>query len=505
MAITTQAVKLCAPLSLLGLWLLSPTVLAEEPKDWTLTPTLGLGLDYTDNLNLSATDEVKTFIFRASPGIQASRRSSHLNLGLSYRLNLREYSSSRRNGSDDHNLNAFADVELIDDRFFINSRATAKQQLLNNRDAGSPGLTPDNFINTFTVAVSPVWRQRIGDYVNLNFKATYDAVVFERDAEDSEGFKYNVSVDTHGNPNKIYWTLQARQDSSKPRGSSSTVDKEDFIEAQLGYRHSRQVDVRFGGGYVDNKVVSTTNEDANKGTFWSAGLTWTPTVRTNFNAYYSDRLQTGNGRGFALSHRRKRTAWSLSYQQSLSDVRTAVLQVTSVGSLICPQGSSINLADCRFVGPGENPVPGPGELVIGINTALPSLNEGRFVLDAINGNMTYRYSKTTVGLGVFANRRKYQDLGKRTEDDLGIRSNFSLQLSGRTRVGVGFDWSVLEPDSNATVTERDYRQRFTVGANYQLSSNTGIALSIGYNKRRSDDPTRQYDETGFGISANHRF
>ncbi|WP_421864201.1 TIGR03016 family PEP-CTERM system-associated outer membrane protein [Motiliproteus sp.] len=501
MATITQA---AAKLSLLGLTVVVLPALAEETKDWTINPTLGLGLEYTDNLNLDDADKVDTFIYRVSPGVAISRNGKGLDLGFNYRVNLRSYSTSRESDSHDHNLNAFANMELIENRLTLDTRATARQQLIDNRDSGGSGVAPDNFTNTLALAVTPTWTQRIGDYTKIGASATYDSVVFEKGAEDSEGFKYDFFVDTSDNPNKLYWNLELRQNATKAKGADSET-QEEFIEAQLGYRHSRQVDVRLGGGYVDNKEPDATDSDAEKGSFWSAGLTWTPTTRTSLNGYYSSRIQTGNSRGFSFNHRQKATAWSLSYQQSLTDVRSQILQVTSLGALICPNGTSINLSDCRFVGPGENPVPGPGEQVFDIGARVPSLVEGRFISDAVSANMTYRKSKTTLSIGAFVTEREFQDGSGRKEKDLGITSSIGLKLSGRSNLRLGYEWSSLEPNTNDSAQVRDYLNQVTLGLSYQLSSRSSVGTVVNYRNRNSDDASREYKEFGGSINFNHSF
>ncbi|RDE24208.1 TIGR03016 family PEP-CTERM system-associated outer membrane protein [Motiliproteus coralliicola] len=501
MATITQA---AAKLSLLSLTVVVLPALAEETKDWSINPTLGLGLEYTDNLNLDDTDKVDTFIYRASPGVAISRSGKGLDLGVNYRVNLRSYSTSRENDSHDHNLNAFANMELVENRLTLDTRATARQQLIDNRDSGGGGIAPDNFTNTLAIAITPTWTQRIGEYTNIGISGTYDSVVFEKGAEDSEGFKYNIFVDTKNNPNKLYWNLELRQNTTKAEGSNSET-QEELVEGQLGYRYSPQVDVRLGGGYVDNKQANPTNDDAEKGSFWSTGLTWTPTARTSLNGYYSSRIQTGNSRSIALSHRRKSTAWSVSYQQSLTDVRSQILQITTVGSLVCPSGASISLSDCRFVAPGENPVPGPNEQVFGIGAQVPSLVEGRFISNSLSADMTYRKSKTTLSVGAFVTEREFQDGSGREEKDLGFNSNLGLRLSGRSDVRLGYTWSSLEPDTNASGQVRDYLNQVTLGWTYRLSSKSRLSTVVSYQNRNSDDASREYKEFGGGINFNHSF
>ncbi|MFT5720797.1 MAG: hypothetical protein ACI9W6_001097 [Motiliproteus sp.] len=494
-------------LLLLGLALVSVPGYSAPTQAWDLSPSLQLGIDYSNNLGLAPRDKTETFIGTLTPGISISHQGRYLQLGADYRLSLVDYSASTRNDRYFHNLNAFADAELVEDHLFVDTQATARQQLIDNSSAGSidPSLAPDAFTNTLTFAFTPTWRQRIGDYTNIGLSAGYDAVVYQSDAEDSEGFNYQLTFDTRENPNKIYWTLEMSQDSAKSSNSSQTLDRNDYVQAQLGYRHSRQLDLRIGSGYSDSHLDTPSNSDISDGsTFKSAGLTWNPSPRTSVDLNYSDQIQSSS-RGVVITHRRKRGTLSLSLQQNLSSVRQQQLQAASVGSLICPAGNSINVADCRFINPGDSAVPGPDEQLIGITALSTSLNEGRFINEAFNANYSYHLRKSTLSLGLTGNRRKFQDLSGRIEKDLGFNTGWALQLSSRNSININYNWSALEPDVNQKNSIRDNRRGLNLGFNRSLSAKTSLSSALRFNQLHSDDASRNYEEYGASFSLNHRF
>ncbi len=507
MVITTRGARLTVALSLLSLTLVSVSSYSEQTKDWDISPSLQAGFDYSSNLELTPRNETESFISRLTPGVDISRQGRYLTLDAVYQLQLINYSASNRSDEHFHRLNAFADAELVEDHLFVNTRATASQRLIDNRDAGigDPAVAPDNVTNSLSFALAPTWRQRIGDYTNISVSASYDTVLYQTGAEDSEGVNYNLLFDTRNNPNKIYWTLAANQDTAKPSNGTGTLSQQDSAQAQLGYRHSNQLDLRFGGGYNDEHIDNPTDTDVDPGAFWSAGLTWNASPRSTLNLNYSDQIQSNMGRGLVFNHRRKYSSWSLSYQQSLSSVRDEFLQFTSIGSMVCPAGNSFNLTDCRFIAPGDSTVAGSGEQVFGINTLVPSLNEGQFISDALNANFSYRRSKTTLSIGLFGNRRKFQDLSNREERDLGFSAAWKLTLAARSTADISYNWSVLEPDSNDLSTEHDYRQGVTIGLTRNFSQDASMSVALRFNQRRSDDTSRQYQEYGAGINFNQSF
>ncbi|MEH6648465.1 MAG: TIGR03016 family PEP-CTERM system-associated outer membrane protein [Motiliproteus sp.] len=504
---TTRIAKLCTTVSLLSLSLVPVMSYAEETKDWKFSPTLMLGLDYTNNLDLSATDKTESFISRVAPGVNIRRDGRYLKTSVNYQLQLVDYSASDRSDTYFHNLNAFADAELVEDHLFLDTRATASQQLIDNRDAGTsdPSLAADNFTNTFTFAITPTWKQRIGDYTNAGVSATYNTVIYQTGAESSEGAGYNLFLDTKNNPNKIYWTFDLRQGGSQSSDTGNSLNKEDVVEAQLGFRYSEQLNLRAGGGYVDNHLDTPTDAAASAGSFWSAGLTWTPSTRNSFDLYYSDRLQTNTSQGATFNHRGKRSSISLSYQQSLTDVRQQLLEPSYTGFLVCPGGDSSSPL-CQSISAGSGQQFNPNDVVAleGFQL-LPSLDEGQFINDSVNADYRYNYSKTSLTFGVFGNRRKFQDQTNREEQDLGFRAGWGWQISERSEFSANYNWSVLEPDVNETVKERDYRQGVNLGINRKLSPDASVDLVARYNKRRSDDPSRQFEEYGAGFRFNLAF
>ena len=159
MAITTLTPSRVFSLSLLGLSLVSVPGYSEQTKDWDLNSSLRLGIDYTNNLDLAPSDKTETFISTLEPGISISRQSRYLKLGADYRLSVVDYSTSTRSDNYFHNLNAFANAELVEDHLFVDTRATASQQLIDNRNTGiiDPRLAPDAFISTYTFAFTPTW------------------------------------------------------------------------------------------------------------------------------------------------------------------------------------------------------------------------------------------------------------------------------------------------------------------------------------------------------------
>jgi len=501
MVITTLTPSRACSLSLLGLILASAASYAAETKDWDISTSVQLGVDYSDNLNLSPTDKTETFIGTLTPGVSIQRQGRHLKLGADYRLSLVDYSASSASDRYFHNLNAFADTELIEDHLFIDTTATASQQLIDNQSAGviDPKLAPDAFTNTLTFAFTPIWRQRIGDYTDLSLSASYDAVVYQSDAEDSEGVSYNLAFDTRSNPNKIYWTLQTRQDSSKSSTTNNTLDKNDFAQLQLGYRHSQQLDLRVGGGYSDSHIDNPSDTAISSGSsFWSSGLTWNPNPRTSVDLNYNNQIQSGNSRGLIVTHRRKRGTLSLSLQQSLSSVRQQQLQTAAIGSLICSSSA------CRVIGPGDSAIPGPDEQIIG-NTLTTSLDEGRFISETLNSNYSYQFRKSTWTLGLSANRRKFQDLSDRVEEDMGFTTGWALQLSRRSSINATYNWSTLNPDANVSSSTRDHRQGLNLGYSRSLSADTSMSSALRFNELSSDDPGREYQEFGASLSFNHTF
>jgi uncharacterized protein (PEP-CTERM system associated) len=479
--------------------LFTPIAIAQA-SDWSFTPGVQVTEHYTSNLKLTSSAEEESLITEVRPGFSLSKQGAHLQANLDYRFQFLDYSSDQ--GSDDyhHQMGLSANSELIDDRLFLDARSTYSQQLINNRSASSGDSlsAPDNFSDTFTFQITPRWRQRLGRYTTFGADISYDMVRYDGVDDNSNGYSTNFFLDNQSNPSKIYWALNVDTNQAKP--DTSATSQSETMDIELGYRLSRQLDSKLRYGYVDNHLDNPTQSEAEAGDFWGADLSWDPSPRTSLSASYNSRLQANQGYGFTFNHRQRHTNWSLAYNKNISSVREELLQLTPIGTLICPSTTSFAIADCRLVG-GNSPVlPGPGERAITLVTPLPTLSEEQFIQQSLNANLVISKGKSLWTLGLFRTEREFQ-VQAITEEDMGANAGWTIQVSGQTSLSTLYSWSRLEADSGAT----DYQHALSLNMVRQLGADSSLNLALKSTERDSADDDRAFQEFRISLGFSHTF
>ncbi len=472
-------------------------------SDWKFQPTLSVTGNFTDNVDLSPDNEDNSLITQVTPGFSLSKSGSHLRANIKYGLQWAEAWSGDGSDFSEHQLNATANAELIDDHLFVDASSTVSQQLISNRSSstGNPINNNDDFATTTTFSISPYWRQRIGDDLVLNARLTYDDVFFGDGVDqDSGGFTFSTSVDysADSTPGDFHWTV----DLNNSRISADSADNinSDRISLSAGYRLTSKLDTTLTYGYVDNHIDNPTDGDADASDFWGARIDWNPTSRTQIRANYNSSL-TDEGHGLIFNHRRRHTNWSVIYNENVSNTRRELLTLSPVGSLICPTTSSFSIADCRFVTSGTTPLPGPDEQIITAQTPIPSLVNDRFIQKSWTGNLTYSKGKSSYNLSLYSREREFQTGPLESEKDTGFSLGWNLRMNSRTSASIRYSLSELEPDNEP----KDTTNSLTLSLSRRVDPDTTVSVTVNTNERDSDESTREYTENNINVSFNRTF
>ncbi len=169
----------------LGLALLAGPASALE---WQFTPTVGTTATYTDNVNLSATNQQDALILSVTPGFTLnSKGSRRVQAAVNYGLTgVARYSD---NNSTDliHNLAATGKAELIEDFLFMDGSARVSQELISL--SGSPADSSYSSANRATVgsySVSPYIQKRFGTFAQAQVRYTLSGALFQNNANTND-------------------------------------------------------------------------------------------------------------------------------------------------------------------------------------------------------------------------------------------------------------------------------------------------------------------------------
>jgi uncharacterized protein (PEP-CTERM system associated) len=243
------------------------------------------------------------FITRVSPGLRWSSRSGPVQGNVNYSLDATHYSERQGEQAIDHRLNANASAELLDERAYIDLRATSGRQAISafGPQFASSDLSGNaNRTSVTSVEISPYVRGRVGGIAELLVRLTAAAT----DAKDvasadsnSRGALVALSSTSGG---MLGWSLNAqRQSVSFRQGNDTTSDR---VSATVSLRPDIDWRLFVRGGRESTDVGALIKRQYDN---YGGGLAWTPSPRTNI-ALESDRRFFGTGHRALLEYRTPR-------------------------------------------------------------------------------------------------------------------------------------------------------------------------------------------------------
>ena len=233
-----------------------------------------------------------------------------------------------------------------------------------------------------------------------------------------------------------------------------------------------QVSVVSTVGYEDNNYIVT--GPAPNGKFWSTGLQWNPTPRTNLTAT-TGRRYYGRTSALDFSHRTRLTLWSLNYSESVTSTRSQFLVPSSV--------STTGYLDTLFL----SSIPDPAARQTAVQNFI-----------AQNGLP----ASLTVPVNFFTNQFLLVKGWRGSFGILGIQNsvlaNVFTQTSESTNAG--------QPATGDFAMSSSTKQ--TGGSlvwTTRLSSQTSSNVSAGYTRNESPGLNREDNLKNINLSLTHQF
>lgn len=299
-------------------------------RPWRLTPRLSVTETYTDNVTLAQPGAARSdWVTNVSPGLRIEGTGPRLRGFLDYRIQSLFYANDSRLNSRRNALDSRVTVEVLENWFFVDARASISQQ---NRTAfaavaSDVAIASGNRVETTVFQLSPYLRGRISDIATyqLRFNATEGSS--RGAASSSTGItEWRASMRSASPSAKIGWTL----DGTALTINNDTAGKSQSARARgsLIYQYEPQLHFSFYEG------IETTNfAGSNRQTTHTPGLgvAWTPTSRTEVAAIREKRF-FGQGQTVLLRHRTPSMAFQYSDNKELAAVPN-LIAASGPGSL----------------------------------------------------------------------------------------------------------------------------------------------------------------------------
>jgi uncharacterized protein (PEP-CTERM system associated) len=482
-------------------------------SDWKFRLSGATTVTATNNANLAPSGQRESdLIFTVTPIINASREGARLKVNASFAPSAYIYLNESQNSGVTNTMAALASLEAVENFFFIDARASASRQTLNPFGTQSQDLplSNNNSTQTWNYGISPYIRGRFGatgiTYLarSDNFWTNYSGV--------GGGAIYTMTnrVNVDSAPARIGWGLQWIGTSTQYPDSTQNLDS-NIYRARITWTVDPQLQLFVTGGYQDNNYAL--NPSDTSGPIYGGGLNWRPTERTSVSGFYEETV-FGPSYQALLSHRRPRSAWTISGNRSTT---TSPQQVANQ-----PLGNTTALLDTILQTQFPDPVQRQAEIQrILATTGLPAflLPSQNFYAPQVYDQETWQASaaflgvRNTVTFTVFGSRSTTvsAQVAASANDPFNFGNSFrstggsvAWNLRVTPLLSMNALASHIETESRQPTGSTSTTDRFVVTFTRPLSPKTQASVGARYVIFDSN-VSNDYDEAAVFATLTHQF
>ena len=478
--------------------------------DWKIVPRLNLIETYTDNVTLAVRGSEKSdFITQINPGISLIGTGARLKVNANYTMQNLFYANGSDSNRTVHQLRAGENAELIKNFLFLDSNANISQQ--NISLLGPLATTNENITNNRTTiktySISPYIRHNFSNFASTQARYTHNAVYTDvggLSSSQSDSILLSLTSGT------AFRTLGWGLNYNKQRiGGLGTSGENERYTGNLRYRVSSKFSLTGTGGYQKFSYTSITGNSA--GSFWTTGFAWTPSDRTNIAAN-TGKAFFGTTYMLRASHRTRRSAWSLNYNQNITTTRDQfVIPATIDTANFLDQLWTSNIPDPVMRQQTIDAFIRDNGLSASIFDPINVLTNQFFLQKRLQASVALSGTRSTLVLSMFHMLREAQTQGDANSALLGA-NNFTLNNNTK-QIGGNALWSwKISPRTNANIGaiyiksnilgtgQEDETKTFRVGLTRQIRSKLNGAVNFRHTERTSNQIGSEYRENAIVAS-----
>jgi uncharacterized protein (PEP-CTERM system associated) len=424
------------------------------------TPTIEVGATWTDNIELAPRiqSEQTEYVAEVMPGFELRQEGRRLKSSLNYSLRSFFYEKDSDRDTSFHDAGASLNAEVIRNLFFIEAQGAYKQQIIDpTRPVNNNFLfAVDNLTDAISGSVTPRLRREFdllqvdASYTAgfIDYKQTGDIATLTSDADTQE---QRISLASPDDDRFISWGAEyTRQSTEFDDVQVMGVQRFEFEQAsaEIGIRLIDELRL-IGRGGKESDVEENSTDGGLDETTWEAGLAYSPTPGTKFEAFYGKRFF---GTTYRASARREAQFLQLSASYDEGPVTQAqqLLSQAQTGSPVTPIAP---------LDPGTNP--------IGTLTSDVFIAKNFDLTIGLTGRLT------KVNVSGLNQRREYL-VSRQDERVTGARATVIRNLSARTDATVDIFYTDTMFRSGDAFNERSLRFGLTRTLSERISANAMI-------------------------------
>jgi uncharacterized protein (PEP-CTERM system associated) len=361
---------------------------------FTAQATLTNNANYGES-SVRAGDLVLEFI----PALNFNRQGGRLKVDGYIALDMLAYVDGTQASSILPRANILANLEAIDNLFFVDASLFAGQSVENPFLPRSAYSSTNNLYTSTQARLAPYFKGSVGQYVTWLVRSDVSYTwTSQSDNPTGNAFYVRNVAEVVRAPTPLGLTLRLTNDLTRIQDQ---VQPDQTLNTALGivdYAFTPQFTFGLRGGY---ETTTYTAEEV-AGPIYGANLAWKPSPLTNLIGYWEQRFY-GPSYQFEASHRQRRLASSASFYRTITTYPQVLLQIPATNSVT-------GLLNAILVARFPDPIERAGavqDLVTrqGLPQSLPAgayiYNQSANILTGGNANWALIGTRNTLSLNLF--------------------------------------------------------------------------------------------------------
>ncbi|MCG5528464.1 TIGR03016 family PEP-CTERM system-associated outer membrane protein [Halorhodospira halophila] len=296
---------------------------ASASTEWTFTPRMTVGQEWTDNAGFAPRGaEESDFITLLRPSFTLSGEGARAQLDLSYSWDNRFYWDDSDRDRSTHNLSGRGNAELVSESIFVDGSIRRSVRAESVFDP----VTPRDQQETTRYRVSPYWVWRVGRFADQEVRYVFDEARYHRsDRQPQQVHRAQYRLDSGPQFGRTFWQLSSERTWDRFDDPERAKVDRFFNEATLGYQVTPSLRTSVSGGDGWNRVEDQPQVDTQS---WRVNADWGITRNTQLQGSYGqfkdeiderDQTNRREQRSLTLTHQAPRSTWRLSYSEARAD------------------------------------------------------------------------------------------------------------------------------------------------------------------------------------------
>jgi len=502
--------------------------------DWNFTPNIKIDETYTDNIELSISNPISSYVTQTIVGLNTEYTSRIANFTLSGTKSYAMYSHDSKLNDTFNTLNASGSFSLWTDGLTIVGSTGIANISRNSATNSLANLVSGDTIESKNNSAGIQYNINNLNY-SLNTSVMYSTAKTEDSIGENDGFSAQLNSASGNNARNVFWKISSNYSKREQVFSGETRDGEQYtIDATLGMITSFNLNP-FIRLYDEDVKGSITNQNQQNTSSWGTGIRWLaashfivdlsynfvgddtvsddyiaatidwePSARTSLIAGYSQRF-FGESYNLDFKHKTKRITNSVSYNESLQAFDRNSFQRNDLGAFWCPiENFTGEISQC--LPQDEPPVDIENYQLIGFSELELISNTEFSLYKRFTWSSKLQLSRTSFAINISAYRREGLE-SNIIDDNLSAGLVIERKVSAKSTFSLSgnFRYSIFDKENPEGSRQEDYYRTITASYKRKLASSLSSNFSIVHVNRGSNVERYSYEELRAIINITKEF